>query len=182
MSTLGVVLAGGRSRRFGRDKALATIAGVTLLEMALDVLRDQCDQVCVAGRLVAGVMTTSDWPAPGMGPLGGIAGALRMAVELGHAQVLSTAVDIPDLPGDLLTRLDPAPSCIADQPVVGLWRSADLPSLEALLKQPGSHSLKAFVRACNARSVTLPLRLANLNTQRDLVEFARRGTRGLLTL
>ncbi|MDE0358587.1 MAG: NTP transferase domain-containing protein, partial [Gammaproteobacteria bacterium] len=35
----GVVLAGGRSRRYGSPKARARLAGVTLLEHALAILR-----------------------------------------------------------------------------------------------------------------------------------------------
>ena len=50
MRVLGVVLAGGQSRRFGSDKALAEIAGRTLLDRAVATLARQVDTVVVAGR------------------------------------------------------------------------------------------------------------------------------------
>ena len=53
---LGAVLAGGRSERFGSDKALARLGGRTLLEQAVEALGAQCDAVIVVGR--------EDAPAP----------------------------------------------------------------------------------------------------------------------
>ena len=39
MSVIGVVLAGGRSSRFGRDKALLKIDGQTLLQRTVAMLK-----------------------------------------------------------------------------------------------------------------------------------------------
>jgi putative hydroxymethylpyrimidine transport system substrate-binding protein len=50
MRVLGAVLAGGRSRRFGSDKALARYAGRTLLDHALHALGGQVDAVIGAFR------------------------------------------------------------------------------------------------------------------------------------
>ena len=44
----GAVLAGGASRRMGRDKALIDVGGRTLIDRALDVMAD-FDQVVVLG-------------------------------------------------------------------------------------------------------------------------------------
>ena len=43
----GIVLAGGRSSRMGRDKALLTIEGVPLLQIVCDVAIAICDPVYV---------------------------------------------------------------------------------------------------------------------------------------
>ena len=45
----GVLLAGGRSRRMGRDKAQLEIAGKTLFERSLELLREFCATVLIAG-------------------------------------------------------------------------------------------------------------------------------------
>lgn len=52
MQTIGVVLAGGRSSRMGRDKAaLLRDDGRTWLNFSMDVLREaSCEQVFVSGR------------------------------------------------------------------------------------------------------------------------------------
>ncbi|WP_341786370.1 molybdenum cofactor guanylyltransferase [Sphingomonas vulcanisoli] len=74
MKTLGAVLAGGKSSRFGSDKAQALLLGRTLLDHALEFLRSQCDAVAVVGREYEGALSIADWPAPDKGPLGGARG------------------------------------------------------------------------------------------------------------
>ena len=51
--TLGAVLAGGQSSRFGSDKALAVLYGQTLLTRAVATLAQWCDTVVVVGRTEA---------------------------------------------------------------------------------------------------------------------------------
>ena len=105
MRTLGAVLAGGRSSRFGSDKALAMLDGRSLLDHAVAALRPHCDAVIVVGR-----GEIADWPRADMGPLGGIAGALIHAADQGFDQVLTASVDCVRLPADLRALLEPAPA------------------------------------------------------------------------
>jgi len=165
---LGAVLAGGQSRRFGSDKALALLAGETLLARAVAQLAGWCDAVVVAGRAAAPAPCVADWPAPGMGPLGGLAGALAHAGAHGFAAVLSIGVDSLGLPEDLPARLAAPPAFVAAQPVVGLWPTTALPALRALLEGDGRHSMRAFAEAIGAVSVILPAAPANINTPEDL--------------
>jgi molybdenum cofactor guanylyltransferase len=77
----GFILAGGRSSRMGRDKAMLEIDGVTMMDRAIDLLRRVGIEPAVVGSfdessLRVGVpVIPDDWP--GAGPLGGIATALR---------------------------------------------------------------------------------------------------------
>ncbi len=176
MRVLGAVLAGGMASRFGSDKALAKIEGETLLDRAVASLRQQCSAVCVVGRRAAPVQVVADWPRPGLGPLGGIAGALRNARDLNLPHVLTVAVDIPALPRDLVMQLVPAPACVAAQPVVGLWRTSDIALIDAILASDTPHSIKAFADACGARRVVLNRKLGNINTPDDLKEVGNGGT------
>jgi molybdenum cofactor guanylyltransferase len=173
--TLGVVLAGGMSTRFGSDKALAEYRGHTLLAHAVDLLSGWCEHVIVAGRAEAPAPTVPDHPRPGMGPLGGLLAALRDAADEGYAGVLSIGVDTLDLPADLPDLLGPAPAYLATQPVVGHWRPEDALLLEELLAGDGSHAMMAFAEACGARAVTLPTSPANINTPADLAQLEQRG-------
>lgn len=175
MKILGAVLAGGQSSRFGSDKALARIGDETLLERVRAALARQSDAVCVVGRCHDG-LTIPDWPRPGMGPLGGLAGALRYADQRSYDLVLTSALDIPDLPGDLARQLAAAPAFVADQPVVGLWRVADSPILERLLTGETRRSMRAFCKACGARAVKLEALLSNINRPSDLEDFMNRMT------
>lgn len=102
----GAVLAGGRSSRLGRDKALLTIAGEPLLARAVRILASVCGSVLVVAgperqALVPGVPVLPD-ELPGAGPLGGIATALR-AIE--GERLLAVATDMPLLQPAVLRLL-----------------------------------------------------------------------------
>ena len=102
----GAVMAGGRSARFGRDKALLELAGETLLARAVRRLSQVCDSVVVVGpaeRSVAvpGIRVITD-EHPGIGPLGGIATALRATAA---ERLLVVATDMPLLNESLLRLL-----------------------------------------------------------------------------
>lgn len=172
MKTLGVVLAGGKSSRFGSDKAHATLAGRELLDHALLTLSPYCDRIAVAGRPNDLVLSLPDWPRPGLGPLGGLAGGLAYAAESGFEQVLSIPVDCLCLPSDILEILDPAPACLEALPVIGLWRTTSLPALRRVLDGGRDRSVRAFGREIGARSVAAAFIPPNINTPADLAAIA----------
>ncbi|WP_299193614.1 molybdenum cofactor guanylyltransferase [uncultured Erythrobacter sp.] len=165
---LGAVLAGGQSSRFGSDKADAELRGLTLLERAIESLKAMCASVIVVGREHASAPSVPDWPRAGMGPLGGIAGALRHADEQGFSGVLTCGVDSVALPKDLRECLDPAPAFVASQPVIGHWPTDTLPTIESILQGDGRHSVIAFAKAIGARDVQLAVKPDNINTPADL--------------
>jgi molybdopterin-guanine dinucleotide biosynthesis protein A len=165
---LGAVLAGGRATRFGSDKAMAQLGGRTLLDRAVEALGSECDHVIVVGRERAPVPTLPDWPKAGMGPLGGIAAALRFANEAGYDAVLTCGVDSVGLPPDLLGILAPASAYLAQQPVVGFWPACAAPVVCAILESEDRHSMFAFAERIGARAVNPARNPANINTPADL--------------
>lgn len=167
MTLLGAILAGGQSSRFGSDKAVAMLRGKSLIDHAREALARQCDAVIVVGR-ADGV---PDWPAPGYGPLCGIAGALNHALEHGYDEVLTCGVDSVGLPPDLIARLSPGPAYVSSQPVIGLWPARAAGALEERLFGQGSHSVKAFADDIHARPVHVDIFLANVNTRDDLARL-----------
>ncbi|MDQ4129731.1 MAG: molybdenum cofactor guanylyltransferase [Actinomycetota bacterium] len=102
----GLVLAGGRGRRLGRDKALVTVAGEPLVVRAPRRLEACCERVFVAsgdGRRLGDLEWEQipDAVADG-GPLAGILAGLEFATTPLLAVV---AVDLPYLNPDVLRRL-----------------------------------------------------------------------------
>lgn len=172
---LGLVLAGGRSSRFGTDKALALLDGRTLLDHAVARLSPWCGQVVIAGRKTGPAPCLPDWPRPDLGPLGGLAAALKHAGQAGFEYVLSCGVDSPGLPDDLPALLMPGPSCVAEQPVIGLWPASTLPVIEAILTGDGSHAVRHFAAEIKARPVELATPLANINRPQDLARLHHAG-------
>lgn len=165
---MGAILAGGQARRFGSDKAHALYRGRRLIDRVAEALAAQCEAVVVCGRVEPGFACISDWPETGLGPLGGLAAALRHAAAGGHDAVLSAGVDVPDLPHDIAARLAGDGAAIVEsQPVVGLWPVATAPLLEAFL-DGGGRSLYRFADHVGARRVDLDRLLMNVNRPEDL--------------
>ena len=96
----GVVLAGGRSQRFGGvDKTRLPLGGRTLLQRAVDALTPlTVSCLAIGGRPMAGIRMVPD-QYPGAGPLGGLLTALE-AIDSSHALIL--AADLPFISGSLL--------------------------------------------------------------------------------
>ena len=82
----GIVLAGGKSSRFGSNKALYQFEGITLLERSIHLLTPFCHQVFVSGECEAykslSTVCISDIISD-IGPLGGIYSAM-MNIDSPH--------------------------------------------------------------------------------------------------
>ncbi len=161
---LGAVLAGGRSSRFGSDKAAADWNGRSLAEHAAALVGQFVDTVVVVGP--AGI---ADLPGPGLGPLGGIAGALDHAARAGFTSVLTIGCDMPRVPSELLTALlRRAPAFCMNAPVLGHWPAALASDLAAWLEGE-QRSVRAWALRVGALPIASPVPLANVNTQADLL-------------
>ena len=100
---LGVVLAGGASRRMGRDKAGLEWQGTSLARRAAGVLADVFGEVVVAGpRSAAAGMESVDDRFAGRGPLAGLHAGLERA---GGRAVFALACDMPFVGAELVLHL-----------------------------------------------------------------------------
>jgi molybdopterin-guanine dinucleotide biosynthesis protein A len=149
---LGVVLAGGRASRFGSDKALAVLAGQSLLDRAVAALAPYCAEVAVAGRAPP-LPAVVDRPAPGMGPLGGLNGALHHARDHGYAGVLMTGCDMPAFPPELARALiGESAAVLARQHLASYWPAALADALDAYLAASKTARSTAGSRPCSPAS------------------------------
>ncbi|XVH32463.1 molybdenum cofactor guanylyltransferase [Haloferacaceae archaeon DSL9] len=111
----GVIIAGGRSTRFGEaDKAFAPIAGTPMIRRVADRLvdvvdalvvncrRDQCDDVEAAMRGYPHPVTIAEDEESDLGPMAGIRTGLR-AVESTYGFVV--ACDVPFVDPDVVRYL-----------------------------------------------------------------------------
>jgi molybdenum cofactor guanylyltransferase len=165
---LGAVLAGGQSRRFGSDKALAIWQGRTLLDWAITALMPHVEQVILCGR-EDGI---PDRPAGGLGPLAGLNAALHHGRDRGCQAVLSLACDTPIVDPLLLEALCRSGSAayVEQTPVIGLWPCALADRLDAQLKGE-DRSMRAWVRCIGAQPILSPAPIANINRPADLAHL-----------
>jgi len=79
---LGVVLAGGKSKRFGEDKSQVKLHGKILIDYILSEIMDQFSEILVVTnnpirfKDSSKILTTKDFEE-GLGPLGGILTAMK---------------------------------------------------------------------------------------------------------
>jgi molybdopterin-guanine dinucleotide biosynthesis protein A len=157
-----VILAGGLSRRMGRDKAALPAGDGTLIEHLARRLAPVVDETIVAGGSgwgnLPGVRTVDDRYA-GLGPLAGIHTGLRAAR---YRYVWVVGCDLPDAdPGmaALLTGLagdyDAVVPQIDGEPqgVCALYDRALATRIEELLAA-GERRVKMLLAASNVRYVT----------------------------
>ena len=177
MRLLGAILAGGRSRRFGSDKAIASVDGQSLMAHAVAALSPQVEAVVSCGREWPGLAMLADRPAPDLGPLGGLNAALRGACEQGYDGVLSVSVDSYPIPRDLAVRLQGnGPLYLDQQYLLARWPSALGTLLDAHLAA-GRRSVRSWIDTSGAIAVDAgDLVIHNLNTPDALALVAMANT------
>ena len=151
---VGVVLAGGLSRRMGGgDKGLLPLGPATMLDEVVRRVAPQVDRLVInangdPARFARFGLPVAADPVDGfVGPLAGVLAGLRWASSNAPdaAHVLSVSSDAPFLPSDLCERLVAglvtgsgriaiARSCRELHPVIGLWPVALADDLEAALR------------------------------------------------
>ncbi|MEO1365580.1 MAG: molybdenum cofactor guanylyltransferase [Acidobacteriota bacterium] len=192
---VGVALAGGASRRMGRDKATLPLPdsarGHDLLSWTVDRLRSVCPDVVVAdgGRgLGADLGVPSLEDGPGRGPAAGILGAHR---AFPRRALLVLACDLPLVPVELLRELasaDAGPAWVVParggrlEPLCALYRPRALVGLDARVHrrrfdlQGLRGVLGADVRVLDAEARESPEEAAsaflNVNRPEDLETLA----------
>jgi len=167
---LGSIIAGGRSRRFGSDKAFAELDGRCLLDHVIAALALECDSIVICGRAVDGHICVADRPWPGLGPLGGLAAALHFASVKGFDAVLTSACDTPEIPADLTARLSGSGAAtIAGQPLFGWWPASLSPTLDRYLAAGNSLAMNDWVASIGARHIHCSQESPNVNTPADLI-------------
>lgn len=197
----GVLLAGGKSRRMGRDKRFLELEGRTLLERALSVLESLFSEVIVVvaepvlrlSGLRHRVVTDL---VPNCATLGGLYTGLSSAA---HGRIFAAACDMPFLNQSVIkwmAKLDRNADVVMAQlanglqPMHAVYSKACLPHLERMLNarnlkvQELSQTPGLSVRLVSEDELREAdpqfLSFLNINTVADL-EFARKLLAGKRT-
>jgi molybdopterin-guanine dinucleotide biosynthesis protein A len=186
VSIYGLVLAGGKSRRMGRDKALLERDGQSQLAYIAGLLEDKVERVFVSTRAEQqDDSERSRYPRivdryEEMGPLAGILSAME---EHPDVHWLVVACDLPNISDETITHL--VKNCSADHPFTAYVSSHDgLPEPLCAIYRAGSTGIiRRFAeegihcpRKILIRSDTClleqadPRSLDNINTPDDLAE------------
>lgn len=192
----GVVIAGGRSVRFGGEKAAALLEGKPLLMWAVRRLERSCAAVAVNARAgtqaevlarAEGLPILFDAAGDAQGPLAGVKAGLIWAKQLGARSIAVSPCDAPFLPEELFERLIEAAGSgaamaeTADgrEPLCALWPVSALATLTEALADGGHPATWRVLESIGAQRVRFhpPELFANLNTREDLAAAAARFER-----
>lgn len=173
MRVLGAVLAGGKSRRFGSDKALAHFGPHCLIDRAVDGLRAQTDGLVLCGRDWRGLKALPDRPVADAGPLGGLNAALHYGAAAEFDAVLCIPLDVHPLPGNLRALLEgKGARVLASQHVIGFWPTGLAAALDTHLAA-GHRAIGSWIARVGAvRVADAHLGMVNINTRADLARLA----------
>jgi molybdopterin-guanine dinucleotide biosynthesis protein MobB len=197
---LGVILAGGASRRFGSPKALARVGGRRIVDRVCDALAAAVPEVVVSANEPAlfadlGLPVRVDEIA-GVGALGGIHTALRWAAERGRPGALVVACDMPWISAHLLRMIaDRAASTSADavvpesggrrgiEPLCAWYSVRCLPRVERRIGQ-GERRVHRLIEQISTDVIAVDdvrragdpgILFLNVNTVDDLLAARRHG-------
>ena len=181
MNILGAIIAGGKSKRMGSEKALVKLGPKTLIVRVIDRLIPQVEDIVINANgdtkrfeflefdIIPDIETEIDTP------LAGIHSALTYAVEEGYDAVVTVPSDSPFLPHDLVRKLAGTKPAFAnskgqDHFLTGFWPVALLPHLTKEIHT--SNRVQDWVFKINATKVNWRADdydpFMNINTPADM--------------
>jgi len=180
----GIVLAGGKSSRMGKDKSLLVYGGKPLITYAIDALRPLCGKVIINSNHAVYDFTGCEvWPdeLPVQAPMIGIYSCLKRSASKWN-MVLSC--DMPMVSASLIEWLwlhksesdmvIPVHDGACMEPLCGLYSKTTLPLLEEKILS-GDYSLQRFIGQASASLLEIgphldvysPNLFLNINTEED---------------
>ena len=188
----GLLLAGGESRRFGAEKAVAVFRGAPMMDAVAQVFSmltayaiSARPNSCAERRAQQlGVPVVYDEAGVPRGPLAGLAAGLSWAARNGFDYLATAPCDAPLLPADLVPRLAEriagkaaafAVTAHGDHPLCAIWRVELLHPLRERLTQSHHPAVRAFLEENRAEAVRFdnPVSFANANRPDVLHELDR---------
>ncbi len=164
MKTVGIVLTGGMSRRFGSPKAFAVYNGRMFYEIAVNVLTPFADKLVISTNKQLApkfkevvvqkglTIVLDDEKFAGKGPLAGMYSAMN-AVEAD--QYLLLPCDMPFMEKEMIEALLKNDEGSADvvafrqgsreQPLVGMYRRSNIDKILSFLEQ-GGQSVMSYLQ------------------------------------
>jgi molybdopterin-guanine dinucleotide biosynthesis protein A len=190
--TGGVLLAGGRSQRFGAEKAVARFGDALMMDAVAERFA-MFPRLAVSARpgsaaaeraRAMGLDVVFDADDAPSGPLAGVAAGMSWAQRSGLAYLATAPCDAPLLPRDmfatLLRAMHGAPAVFSatskgEHPLCAVWRVDLRPVLQRALAGGRHPPVRSVLAGMGAARVQFPdpLAFANANTPAVLAALER---------
>jgi molybdopterin-guanine dinucleotide biosynthesis protein A len=186
----GAVLDGGKSLRFGKNKAFQLLRGKRFIDLAIESLRPFCDPVMavvseIEPYLDIGVMLAQDI-IQDRGPLGGIYTALLFSpAEWIFVRATDMPFLVPELASMIIDAREGFDAVVPKMneyydPLLAMYNRRCIPAIARQLREPDKRQVIGFYRKIRIRTVTErewrevdpdALSFKNVNTPSDLAEI-----------
>jgi len=183
MDATAIIMAGGKSRRMGRDKSMLAVNGEPVIKHIFKQLHPHFSQVLVSSDDVSrysflGVQVVPDGDT-GKGPLMGIASALRVSAREVNFVI---ACDIPEVDISFVRQMVreskgfdvvmPQTGPSSYEPLFAVYKKSTLVAIDESIIS-GNYKILDPLKKCKVNYVELPQaeQIKNLNTMKDYHKF-----------
>jgi len=186
---LGVVLAGGKSKRFGKDKSKVMLNGKTLLEHTLDKIKFKFNLILIVSneKIFKAHKTINDCIDGQLGPLVGVLSAMKWIKKNNHPYkwVATFPCDTPFFNISLIDKFIDASLTNDSQlyfvkskdkrhNIFGLWSINLIETLEKDIVENKYRKVEKWANKIGVKTIDVSYKeidpFFNINTQEDLVE------------
>ena len=186
---LGVVLAGGKSKRFGKDKSEATLGGKTLLEYTLDKIKSKFNTIIIVSnnKIIKNYITIKDCIEGQLGPLVGALSAMKWIKKNNYSYnwIITFPCDTPFFNISIIDKfikvsklndslLYFAKSAEKRHNIFGLWSVKLIETLEKDIIENNHRKVEKWANKIGVKTVNIPYDnidpFFNINTKDDLAE------------
>ncbi len=185
MQATAIILAGGKSRRMGKDKSILPINGMPAIKHIFAQLESHFDQIIVSSNNIAehsfpGVKVVKD-EVTGKGPLMGIVSALRVSRNDVNFVI---ACDIPEVDMSFVRKIVresrgfdaviPQTGQSKYEPLFAVYRKSTLAAIDESIIS-GNYKILEPLKKCDVHYIDLSHggQLKNLNTMNDYLQFVK---------
>ncbi len=186
---LGVVLAGGKSERFGKDKSEIKLGSKTLLIHTLDKIKSKFNKIIIVSnnKRVKDCVVIKDCIEGQLGPLVGVLSAMKWIKKNNYSYkwVMTFPCDTPFFDISIIdkfieaTKLNDSPLYFVKSEekrhnIFGLWSLKIMETLEADILKNDYRKVEKWANKIGVKTINITYDnidpFFNINTQEDLEE------------
>ncbi len=186
---LGVVLAGGKSERFGKDKSEIKLGSKTLLIHTLDKIKSKFNKIIIVSnnKRVKDYVVIKDCIEGQLGPLVGVLSAMKWIKKNNYSYkwVMTFPCDTPFFDISIIdkfieaTKLNDSPLYFVKSEekrhnIFGLWSLKIMETLEADILKNDYRKVEKWANKIGVKTINITYDnidpFLNINTQEDLEE------------
>ena len=186
---LGVVLAGGKSKRFGEDKSEVKLGDKTLLEHTLDKIKSKFNTIIIVSnnKIIKNYITIKDCIEGQLGPLVGALSAMKWIKKNNYSYnwIITFPCDTPFFNISIIDKfikvsklndslLYFAKSAEKRHNVFGLWSVKLIETLEKDIIENNHRKVEKWANKIGVKTINMPYDnidpFFNINTKDDLAE------------